>query len=74
MFAANALAADVWQSQMGMSMKGNVETNVAKWDEIFNKGDTASLAGFYASDRHTRSLLAQIVGIDLAGSESHCVS
>jgi len=39
---------DEWLNQREMSMKDNVEANAAKWDETFNKGDTAGLAGFYA--------------------------
>ena len=35
---------------MEMSMKDNVKANAAKWDETFNKGDTASLAEFYAPE------------------------
>ncbi|HET6390925.1 YybH family protein [Hyphomicrobium sp.] len=31
-------------------MTSEVATQAAKWDDAFNKGDTASLGGFYASD------------------------
>ncbi len=31
-------------------MKDNVKANAAKWDETFNMGDTAGLAGFYAPE------------------------